>query len=1114
MACFVAGVVAVLLADTRIAAAAEAPADDFRWMHGANYVASYAATDVEMWLHYDHDVIDRELGYAKKLGLNCVRVFLQSLVYHHEPAVFLARFEDFLATADRHGLKVMPILFDSCFGVAPSLESRHIWVANPGPDRMASQWWPESDRYATAVVTAHVGDPRIALWDVMNEPTATYLAASPEGKVLIDAFVAHYCQLVKSLDKTHSITVGVATWDNRDVLDLVDVLSCHTYAIGAEAFRAEITATCNQAQAAGKPWIVSECGNPAAGSTYEMVMPVLRELNVGHTVWQLVIGRDQFRSAAGLVYPDGMVRRIPQVEAVMNAPAHGFLEKPDAEGLPLQHDIPVLQAEYFAACMRDGVTEVNWRERVTLVESLVSLPGIELPEVQAARDAVAGARKAYESGDKEAAFALVASLIEKAAAPLVANPPRPAPPAKQKAVIYRDVYGVPHIFGDTEESAAFAIAQAQCADMGMRVFDNLRAGVGRQAEVLGEGAVEGDRLMHLWRVPETAERIWQESPPRTKRYLQAFCDGLNAYRQAHAEECRTALVATPVQVIALFRWSDVLPSHGIVQLCANVGLQQPPPATEFPNQSSTWIIGPSRTASRRPIVFIDPHWPSEGQTSWWEFHVHAGRLQAGGFTLPGIPFVGLGYTDGVAWAATAGGADSADVFELKVNPQSPDQYWYDGQWQDLVVRDVTIAVKTADDATEQRHFRMRESRHGPVVAEQDGRVMTGAICGVRDTLRVEQWLAMNFAQSSDELRAALRLDQANWLNLTYGTRDGHFGYIQTGMCPLRGNGPYNMVGVDDGTQSKTNWQGRVAFDALPQVHDPASGWLQSCNTAANYVTEGHTLRAEDFPPGVVCGHYAADGRTWRGRGRRCFEVMPTMQEVTLAEARDFALDTFAPAGPLWVPPLLAAYEAQKNQVPDAGLEMKMMVDAVRDWDHHCRKDSVGMTAFRYWREQYGKLHPEAFGENEAYGAPKTTAEQLDAVKALRAAADELTRTFGSPLVPWGQVLRLRRGSIDLPLDGDVGFFGGVECLRATGTQTRDASGRFVFNGGQVIPTVVELTDPIQVWSIVPYGQSRRPESRHFADQAHLYSEGQMRPAWHTWSQLRDHVEAKEQYEYQ
>ncbi|MBN1422880.1 MAG: penicillin acylase family protein [Planctomycetes bacterium] len=193
--------------------------------------------------------------------------------------------------------------------------------------------------------------------------------------------------------------------------------------------------------------------------------------------------------------------------------------------------------------------------------------------------------------------------------------------------------------------------------------------------------------------------------------------------------------------------------------------------------------------------------------------------------------------------------------------------------------------------------------------------------------------------------------------------------------------------------------------------------------------------------------------------------------------------------------------------------MKMMVDAVRAWDCHMRKDSAGATAFRFWRSEYRRLHPEAFGENEAYGAPKTEDEQRDAVEALRAAADSLKGRFGSPLVPWGRLLRLRRGDLDLPLDGDVGFFGGVECMRATGTQRTDGAGRFIFDGGQVIPTVVELTDPVQAWSIVPYGQSRRSESRHYADQAHLYSEGRMRPAWHAWSQLRDHVESLDVLEY-
>lgn len=1088
--------------------------DDFRWMRGANYVASYAATDVEMWHHYDHAIIDTELGYARKMGLNCVRVFLQSLVYHHDPQTFLANFEDFLATADKHGLKVMPILFDSCFGVSPSLESRHIWVANPGPDRMEAKWWPESDAYATAVVSAHIGDKRIALWDVMNEPTATHLAATPEGKALIDAFVAHYCGMVKKLDPTHPITVGVATWDNREVVDLVDVLSCHSYAKGVEAFRADLTGTRNQAHAAGKPWIVSECCNPAAGSTYEMSLPVLRELEVGYTVWQLMIGRDQFRSAAGLVYPDGTVRRIAEIEAVMNARAIGFNEKPDEQGLPHQHDIPLLLAEYLAASMESGVTEQTWRERVTLIESLLAQPGGYGTEADLVRIALADARNAYDTGKHEAAFAAVAKLIEQTAEPFRKNPPKPAPPFTLQATVYRDVFGIPHIYADSEPAAAYAIAQAQCEDLGMQVFRSLRLGIGRLSEIAGEEGLESDRIMHLWRVPDTAERTWNESPPRTRRYLQAFCDGLNDYRLKHPEECRDALPAEPVQVIALFRWTDVLPSHGIAMLQAKTGLNLPAPEFDFPNQSSTWVIGPSRTASGRPMLYIDPHWPAQGDTSWWEFHVHTGRLQAGGFALPGTPIVGVGYTDGAAWTGTAGGADSADVFELKINPDNANQYWYDGQWRDLVVRNVEIPIKTASGAIERRSMTFRESVHGPLIEESQGRTFAGAACGVWDMLRMEQWLALNRSQSGEEIRDALRMDQAPWLNLTYASRDGHFGYIQSGACPIRGEGPYHMLLHNDGTRASHNWQGRVPFDDLPQVHDPASGWLQSCNTGANYVTEGHTLKAEDFPPGVVCGHYSPDLRIWRGRGHRCFEFMPTMHNVTLAQACEFALDTYAPAGPIWAPQLLAAYEAQKHQVADPDLSMKMMVDAVRAWDYHVRKESVGATAIRFWREQYGKLRPEALNEaNEAYSAPRTEAEQVDAVKALRAAADELKQKYGSPLVPWGDLLRLRRGDLDLPLDGDVGFYGGLECLRATGTNQRDESGRFVFGGGQVVTTVVELTDPVQVRSIVPFGQSRRPTSPHYSDQARLYSAGQMRPAWHGWSQLRDQVGSKVVWEY-
>ncbi len=399
--------------------------DDFAWMRGANYIPTYAATDVQMWLCYDHDTIARELGFARNIGLNCVRVWLQSLVFHHQPERFLASFEDFLSTADALALKVIPILFDSCFGVAPSLESKHMWVANPGPDRMAEEFWPESDMYVRAVVSRYIGDSRVALWDVMNEPTATFLAETAEGRGQIDAFVSRYCTMTRELDPSHAVTVGVATADNGGVIALVDVLSCHSYAPGIEAFRKDLSLTRSQASAAGKPWIVSECGNPACGNSYEMVMSVLREFGVGYCLFDLVIGKHQFNRMQGLYYADGTVRRISEVEAVMNAPAPFLKEKPDSDGVPFSTDMSDRVAEYVAFAARNPVTNNTWRERSTLVYALIDRGdyGEKSEEIVKRLET---AREAYRAGRRSEAFRIVAELLGEAAAVLS---PRDAPPA-------------------------------------------------------------------------------------------------------------------------------------------------------------------------------------------------------------------------------------------------------------------------------------------------------------------------------------------------------------------------------------------------------------------------------------------------------------------------------------------------------------------------------------------------------------------------------------------------------------------------------------------------------------------------------------------------------------
>ena len=102
--------------------------DDFKWIKGANYTPSYASNDVVTWNDFDAEVVDRELGYAKKLGLNSVRTWLQYIVYEDNPKRFLENFETYLSLCDKHGIRAMPILFDSCFGMEPKLDWKGAWV--------------------------------------------------------------------------------------------------------------------------------------------------------------------------------------------------------------------------------------------------------------------------------------------------------------------------------------------------------------------------------------------------------------------------------------------------------------------------------------------------------------------------------------------------------------------------------------------------------------------------------------------------------------------------------------------------------------------------------------------------------------------------------------------------------------------------------------------------------------------------------------------------------------------------------------------------------------------------------------------------------------------------
>ena len=285
---------------------------DYSNLRGLNYIASYAPSDVAMWRLYDSERIDRELGYIKSVGANNVRVWLAWVVYDVEREGFVAKFRDFLGLARRHGLTVMPVIWDSCFGDArATYDDLDDWVANPGYERVQDPAFrAQGDEYVRALIEGAEGDPTVAFWDIMNEPAG-------EG---IEDWLEHYAKLVKSLDPDRPVTIGWAhPKGNESTAAWVDVLSYHPYGI-FDRNREVWTESMREVSAlhGGKPIIANEVGGPGFFQAYEDVIAFFAARQIGFSLFEASIGSTRFKHVQGFFFPDGSVRDPEGVEAFMS----------------------------------------------------------------------------------------------------------------------------------------------------------------------------------------------------------------------------------------------------------------------------------------------------------------------------------------------------------------------------------------------------------------------------------------------------------------------------------------------------------------------------------------------------------------------------------------------------------------------------------------------------------------------------------------------------------------------------------------------------------------------------------------------------------------------------
>ena len=269
------------------------------WLVGCNFLPSTAVNDVEMWQRetFDPATIERELGWANQLGFNSVRVFLNFVVWREDAAGLKERFARFLELAHKHGLAVMPILFDDCnfadrvarAGQQPEPEPgihNSQWVSSP-PLKLVTNAAAQTqlERYVKDMVGTFGRDERLLLWDLYNEPGNSKLGN--RSLPLVEAAF----RWARALEPVQPLTMGV--WGapaeiSRRQLELSDVISFHAYG-SLESLKRGMP----HLRSFGRPVICTEWMARTLDSRFESHLPFFKAERIGCWNWGLVSGRIQ-----------------------------------------------------------------------------------------------------------------------------------------------------------------------------------------------------------------------------------------------------------------------------------------------------------------------------------------------------------------------------------------------------------------------------------------------------------------------------------------------------------------------------------------------------------------------------------------------------------------------------------------------------------------------------------------------------------------------------------------------------------------------------------------------------------------------------------------------------
>ena len=447
------------------------------------------------------------------------------------------------------------------------------------------------------------------------------------------------------------------------------------------------------------------------------------------------------------------------------------------------------------------------------------------------------------------------------------------PGIQRPVLIRRDGYGIPHIEAEGDD-AWYGLGFCQGQDRAFQLETMLRAARGTLAELAGAEVLSVDRIARRVGFLRAAKQQVGVLADDIRRMLEAFAAGV---RSGTRIGCRPvahefALLRgepteyTAADVVAIIKLqSFVLASNWDVELArlkvlaldgpeALVSLDPVYPewlpvsspvgvaaagavdrlaqdlsvlreTVGLSGASNNWAIAPFRTATGRPIVANDPHFPPMLPPPWYLAHVRTPDWAVAGAAFVGGPGLSAGHNGTAAWGMTAGLVDNTDLYLEETGPDG--RSVREGEeYVPCEVRREVIEVRGGTTFEEE----VLVTPRGPIVSPAlDGEAHSLSMRAIwLEPRAIEGILRVHKAATFEEFRRTF----ARWpllsLNMVYADTSGSIGWQLAGEAPRRRRGWGTIP--DRGWDLEAGWLDEpVPFDDMPYVADPEAGFVATAN---------------------------------------------------------------------------------------------------------------------------------------------------------------------------------------------------------------------------------------------------------------------------------------------